>query len=83
MGQFRVTEKPGYWDGRSFHQVGTVVESAAEFYSGRLTNRERQGTITEELLHDPSITTHRKKRYNKLQVTLPPALAPDTRLLST
>jgi hypothetical protein len=31
-------------------QVGTVVEKFAEFYSSRLTQAQRRGNITDELL---------------------------------
>ena len=37
--------------------------------AGRLTNNERKGTITEELLADPELSQVRKRRFNKLQVT--------------
>uniref|UniRef100_A0A0N5C9C8 Fcf2 domain-containing protein n=1 Tax=Strongyloides papillosus TaxID=174720 RepID=A0A0N5C9C8_STREA len=31
-------------------QIGTVIETKADFYSGRLTNKERKRTIVDELL---------------------------------
>lgn len=48
-------------------QMGTVVESSADFYSGRLTNKQRKRTMAEEILYDPYLTSVRKKRYNKIQ----------------
>ncbi|KAA6416599.1 MAG: hypothetical protein FRX49_13429 [Trebouxia sp. A1-2] len=50
-----------------FFQIGTVVEASADFYSGRLSNRERKRTITEELLADPDLSQARKRRFDKLQ----------------
>ena len=38
------------------------------FAAGRLSNRERKRTITEELLADPDLSQARKRRFNKLQV---------------
>ncbi|KAL3159272.1 hypothetical protein ABBQ32_011235 [Trebouxia sp. C0010 RCD-2024] len=50
-----------------FFQVGTVVESSADFYSGRLSKKDRKQTITEELLADPELSQARKRRFDKLQ----------------
>lgn len=36
--------------------------------AGRLSNKERKRTITEELLADPELSQARKKRFDKLQV---------------
>ena len=40
-------------------QVGTVVESATDFYSGRLTKKERKVTIADELLYDQTFSAYR------------------------
>ncbi|GFR40687.1 hypothetical protein Agub_g1278 [Astrephomene gubernaculifera] len=48
-------------------QIGTVVDNPQDFYSSRLTGRERGASITQELLADPVVTAVRKKRYAKLQ----------------
>ncbi|GAX78868.1 hypothetical protein CEUSTIGMA_g6307.t1 [Chlamydomonas eustigma] len=50
-----------------YFQMGTVVDSAVDFYGGRLTNAQRKGTLTEQLLADQDVTHARKKRYNKIQ----------------
>lgn len=52
-------------------QMGTVVEGPTEFYASRLTKRERQENITQELLHDPDLNDARKRRFGKIQVSLP------------
>lgn len=33
-------------------QIGRVVDAPEDYYSGRLTKKERQKTITDELLND-------------------------------
>ncbi|GIL51425.1 hypothetical protein Vafri_7411 [Volvox africanus] len=48
-------------------QLGTVVDNPQDFYSSRLTARQRGVSITQELLSDPALTAIRKKRYAKLQ----------------
>lgn len=50
-----------------YFQFGTVVEGAQDFYSGRLTRRERKRTLAEEVMADGHLTEVRKKRYNKMQ----------------
>lgn len=42
-----------------FEQVGTVIEPASEYYSGRLTKKERKTTLTEELLSDRKLGEYR------------------------
>jgi len=48
-------------------QVGTVVESPADFYSGRLTNKQRKRTMADEIMYDAHLTSVRKKRFSKIQ----------------
>lgn len=48
-------------------QIGTVVEGAADFFSGRLTKRERKGTFAEEVMVDAGIKTYRKRRFDAIQ----------------
>lgn len=48
-------------------QVGVVVEGAHEFYSGRLTNRERRATIMDEVLADDRAVHYAKSRFQSLQ----------------
>jgi hypothetical protein len=49
-----------------FH-VGTVVENAADFYSGRLSKKQRKRTMAEEVMHDEYLASVRKKRFNRIQ----------------
>ena len=48
-------------------QVGTVEAGAQDFYSSRLTKKERKRTISEEVAADAEIRAHRKKRFAKIQ----------------
>lgn len=48
-------------------QVGTVVVGAHEFYSARLTKRERKGRIMDQVLADERVKTYTKDRFQKLQ----------------
>ena len=50
-----------------YFQMGTLVEGAGEYYSGRLTRRERKATMTEELLADVKLARERKRRYEAMQ----------------
>ncbi|XVF62356.1 hypothetical protein PTKIN_Ptkin09bG0001000 [Pterospermum kingtungense] len=42
-----------------YFQVGTVVESVTDFYSGRMTKKERKLTLADELLSDPTVWQYR------------------------
>ncbi|KAI0489383.1 hypothetical protein KFK09_029225 [Dendrobium nobile] len=49
-----------------YFQVGTVVESASEFFSGRLTKKERKSTLADELLFDSTFQTYRKRKVQEV-----------------
>nr|POE77223.1 hypothetical protein CFP56_36637 [Quercus suber] len=42
-----------------YFQIGTVIESASYFFTGRLTKKERKGTIAFEVLSDLSLADYR------------------------
>lgn len=48
-------------------QMGTVIEGPTEYYSSRLTNKQRKRTMAEEIMADDHLTQVRKKRYTKMQ----------------
>ncbi|GMH14399.1 hypothetical protein Nepgr_016240 [Nepenthes gracilis] len=54
-------------------QVGTVVESALEFFSGRLTKKQRKTTLADELLSDISLTEYRKGKVREIEELNRPA----------
>ncbi|XP_050279322.1 uncharacterized protein LOC126720639 isoform X2 [Quercus robur] len=41
------------------HQIITVIESASDFFTGRLTKKERKGTNASEVLFDLSLADYR------------------------
>lgn len=47
---------------------GTVVVGAHEFYSGRLTRRERRSTIMDEIMTDDHVMNYTKAKFKNLQV---------------
>lgn len=50
-----------------YFQVGTVIEPAAEYYSGRLTKKERKPTIADELLSDSAFQQYRKRKHLEIE----------------
>ncbi|XP_022849373.1 deoxynucleotidyltransferase terminal-interacting protein 2-like [Olea europaea var. sylvestris] len=50
-----------------YFQVGTVIESAEEFYSGRLTKKERKATLADELLSDRNLGAYRKRKVRQIE----------------
>jgi hypothetical protein len=50
-----------------FSQVGTVIEGPTEFYSARLTRRERRRNIVEEVLASSEASAKFARRYNDIQ----------------
>ena len=41
------------------YQVGTVIESSLDFFSGRLTKKERKASLADELLSDHTLGEYR------------------------
>ncbi|KAJ4974110.1 hypothetical protein NE237_007284 [Protea cynaroides] len=50
-----------------YFQVGTVVESASDFFSGRLTKKERKETLADELLSDQPLGKYRKRKVREIE----------------
>ncbi len=48
-------------------QVGTVIEGSAEFYSSRLTKKQRRTNLTEEIMADPEAADYTKRKYKRMQ----------------
>jgi hypothetical protein len=47
-------------------QLGTVIEGAAEYYSGRLTKKQRRSNFTEEIMADPDSANYAKKKFRSM-----------------
>ncbi|XP_057771274.1 rRNA-processing protein fcf2-like [Salvia miltiorrhiza] len=56
-----------------YFQVGTVIESASEFFSGRLTKKERKQTLADELLADSTFHEYRKRKVREIEEKNRPA----------
>jgi hypothetical protein len=50
-----------------FSQVGTIIEGPTEYFTGRLSNKERKRTLVEEILAGESATGRFKSKYNDIQ----------------
>lgn len=50
--------------------MGTVIESATEFYTGRLTKKERKATLADELLSDTNLAHYRYERKDQFFLSL-------------
>jgi hypothetical protein len=51
----------------TYFQVGTVVEGATEFYSARMTKKERKQTILDELMADSERRHYLKRKALSIQ----------------
>ncbi|KAF9971558.1 hypothetical protein BGZ73_005493 [Actinomortierella ambigua] len=52
-----------------YFQVGTVIEGNTEFYSSRLTKKERATTITGEVMKDVAGRDYYKRKFDEIQET--------------
>ncbi|KAK1387391.1 Fcf2 domain-containing protein [Heracleum sosnowskyi] len=50
-----------------YFQIGTVIEGATEFYTGRLTKKERKASLADELLGDHSLGSYRKRKVREIE----------------
>lgn len=55
------------WQMPQFFQTGTIVEGNTEFYSARMTKKNRGRTLAEEILHDSDSGDYFKKKYGEIQ----------------
>lgn len=47
-------------------QVGTVIEGAAEYYSSRLTKKQRRGNLADEIMADPASADYARKKFRSM-----------------
>ncbi|KAH8683277.1 Fcf2 pre-rRNA processing-domain-containing protein [Tricladium varicosporioides] len=50
-----------------FSQVGTIIEGPTEFFTGRLSNKERKRTLVEEVMRGEKSSGRFKSKYNEIQ----------------
>jgi len=53
---------------KTVRQVGTVIEGSNEYYSNRLTKKERRLNITEEFMSDVGVSSYTKDKFEKIQM---------------
>lgn len=51
----------------TYFQTGTIIEGNTEYYSARLTNKERKKTLAEEVLADSESRKYFKRKYGEIQ----------------
>ncbi|KAL3919330.1 MAG: hypothetical protein SGILL_003805 [Bacillariaceae sp.] len=47
-------------------QIGTVIEGPSEYWSSRLTKKQRRSNITEEIMADPASADYAKKKFKQM-----------------
>jgi vacuolar-type H+-ATPase subunit I/STV1 len=50
----------------AFSQVGTIIEGPTEFFSSRLSNKDRKQTLLEEVVHQEESSGRFKRKYNDI-----------------
>jgi hypothetical protein len=50
-----------------YSEMGTVIEGPTEFFTARLTNKERKRTLAEEVMTKERETGRFKSKYNEIQ----------------
>jgi hypothetical protein len=50
-----------------YFQVGTIIQGPTEYYSARLTKKERKDNLVEELMADVESRKYFKKQYSEIQ----------------
>ncbi|KAI4486404.1 hypothetical protein M0804_005774 [Polistes exclamans] len=49
-----------------YFQIGKVIDSPIDYYSDRLTKKERKNTIVEELMADAEFAKYNKRKYKEI-----------------
>ncbi|XP_006611641.1 deoxynucleotidyltransferase terminal-interacting protein 2 [Apis dorsata] len=49
-----------------YFQIGKVIDSHLDYYSGRLTKKERKKTIVDELMTDAQFSKYNKRKYKEI-----------------
>jgi hypothetical protein len=52
-----------------FSQVGTIIEGPTEFFSARLSNRDRKRTLVEDVLASENAAGRFKAKYGEIQAS--------------
>jgi len=54
-----------------YFQMGRIVETPADFYSGRIPKKQRKATLVDELLDDADFRRYNKRKYEEIQAKQP------------
>ncbi|KAI8347276.1 Fcf2 pre-rRNA processing-domain-containing protein [Mortierella sp. GBAus27b] len=65
--RFYKREEKGKTKFPKYFQIGTVIEGNTEFYSSRLTKKERATTITGEVMKDLTGRDYYKRKFDEIQ----------------
>ncbi|CAD6241159.1 GSCOCG00009182001-RA-CDS [Cotesia congregata] len=49
-----------------YFQIGKVVDSPLDYYSGRLSNKERKKTLVDELMADAEFAKYNKRKFKEI-----------------
>ncbi|OBA20326.1 Fcf2-domain-containing protein [Metschnikowia bicuspidata var. bicuspidata NRRL YB-4993] len=55
------------WQVPKFFQTGTIIEGNTEFYSARISRKNRGKTLAAEILNDSTTTEYFKRKYTEIQ----------------
>jgi hypothetical protein len=61
-----IYRRPEYKEMPKYFEVGTVVENAADFYSGRVARKERKQHFVDEVLSDQKYKQYAKRKYREM-----------------
>lgn len=50
-----------------FSQVGTIIEGPTEYFSSRISNKDRKQTLVEEILSSDSSNHRLRSKYDEIQ----------------
>lgn len=50
-----------------YSQAGTLIEGPTEFFSARMTKKDRKRTLLEEVLETEDVTRRFKSKYGEIQ----------------
>ncbi|XP_058727270.1 rRNA-processing protein fcf2-like [Vicia villosa] len=56
-----------------YFQIGTIVGSSLDYFSGRLTKKERKESFADELLADQNNSAYRKRKVQEIEEQRQPA----------
>ncbi|CAK9810306.1 Deoxynucleotidyltransferase terminal-interacting protein 2 [Anthophora plagiata] len=49
-----------------YFQIGKIIDTPVDYYSGRLTKKERKKTIVDELMADAQFSKYNKRKYKEI-----------------